>query len=85
MFSDCDLDHECGKQCLVQGTPSQDLSVKFIKFDFLSNPRDRIRPLTPDCDLDLQFGNINIVCDILSRLTFLCSLKKFASVGFKLS
>lgn len=34
---------------------------------FQSNCRDVIWPLTPDCDLDIEFGNINIVCDISSN------------------
>ena len=31
---------------------------------FQSKYSDEILPLTPDCDLDIEFGNINIVCDI---------------------
>ena len=45
------------------------LSLKFNEVcfgTFLSNCCDIIRTLTPNCDVDLEFGNINIICDILS-------------------
>ena len=34
---------------------------------FLSNCRDIFGTLSPNCDLDLEFENINIMCDILSN------------------
>ena len=46
-----------------------------------SNCRDVIGPLTPDCDLDLEFRHINIMCDILSNYGLLI---KFAPAGLKL-
>ena len=46
------------------------LSMKFNEVcfgTFLSNCWDIFCALTPNYDLDLEFGNINIICDILSN------------------
>ena len=51
---------------------------------FLSSDRDVFLPLTPECDLDLEFGHINIVCEIPSNYALLfCGLIKFAPAGLK--
>ena len=46
------------------------LSVTFNEVcfsTFLSNCLDVFLTLTPYCDLDPEFGNINIMCDIFSN------------------
>ena len=48
------------------------LSVKFNKVcfgTFLSYCRDIFLTLTPNCDLDLEIGNIIIMCDIQSNFS----------------
>ena len=54
---------------------------------FLSNCGYLFSTLTPNCDLDLEFGNINIMCDIFSNygLLFLLSLTNFPSASFEKS
>ena len=44
------------------------VNVDKVCFDtFQSDCRDVIWSLTPDCDTDIEFGNINIMCDIPSN------------------
>ena len=49
--------------------PYLSVNVDKVCFDTSQgNCRDVICPLTPNCDLDIEFGNINVVCDIPSKL-----------------
>ena len=49
--------------------------IKFALMPFKVICRDVIWPLTLDYDLDIEFGNINIVCDIpLNHDTALCKV-----------
>ena len=52
---------------------------------FQINCKDVIWPLTPDCDLDLESGHMNSMCDIPSNygLLFCEFLIKFTPVGLK--
>ena len=61
------------------------LCVKFngvCNCTFLSNCQDIFGPLTPDCDLDLEFGHINIVWDIPSNYGLQYFFVKFVEICF---